>query len=107
MYVDADCIDTESRSRREPCADSSSPARYSMLATTPASKPNWWVPTSSRAGPVAHGFSDTELKESMIDGSRNTSAPIGGPPHAIALTAATSASVSFMSTTRYGAAAGG
>ena len=78
MYVDADCIDTESLSRRDPCADSSSPARYSMLATTPASKPNWWVPTSSRAGPVAYGFSDTELNESIIDGSRNTIAPIGG-----------------------------
>ena len=76
-----------------------------MLATTPASRPNWCAPTSSRAGPVAYGFSDTELNESMIDGSRKTSAPIGGPPQAIAFTATTSASISSMSISRYGAAA--
>src|SRR4051794_40736161 len=45
-----------------------------MLATTPASNPNWWVPSSSRAGPVAYGFSDTELNESMGAG------PGGGGP---------------------------
>ena len=41
----------------------------------------------------------------MIVGSRNTSAPIGGPPQAIAFTATTSASISSMSINRYGAAA--
>src|SRR6476661_5160083 len=51
MYEAADCIDTASLSRRVPCADSSSAARYSMLATTPASRPNWCEPTSSRDGP--------------------------------------------------------
>src|SRR4029450_9234478 len=107
MYVDAHCIDTASLSRRDPCADSSRPARYSMLATTPASNPNWCVPTSSRAGPVAYGFSDTELNELIIDGSRKTSAPIGGPPHTIAFTATTSASISSMSINRYGAPAEG
>ena len=76
-----------------------------MLATTPASRPNWCAPISRRAGPVAYGFSDTEPNESIIDGSRNTSAPIGGPPQAIALTATTSASISSMSISRYGAAA--
>ena len=47
--------------------------------------------------PVACGSFDTEPKVSMSDGLRNTSAPIGGPPHAGALRATTSASTSWMS----------
>ena len=76
-----------------------------MLATTPASIPNWWDPSSRRSGPVACGFSDTDLNVSITDASRNTRAPIGGPPQATALTATTSASISWMSMSRYGAAA--
>ena len=53
-----------------------------MLATTPASNPNWCMPTSRRAGPVAWGSVETELKVLISAGSRNTIAPIGGPPHA-------------------------
>ena len=41
----------------------------------------------------------------MTAGSRNTSAPIGGPPQATAFSATTSASISSMSISRYGAAA--
>ena len=42
---------------------------------------------------------------SIIAGSRNTIAPIGGPPQPSAFTATTSASVSLTSSNRYGAAA--
>lgn len=93
-------MDTARRSRRVPRADSSSEARYSMLATTPASRPNWCAPISSRAAPVALGSAEMELNEFSSAGSRNTIAPIGGPPHAAAFTATTSASVSFTSSSR-------
>src|ERR1700712_3015117 len=76
-----------------------------MLATTPASSPYWCPPNSSRAGPRAWGFIDTDPNVSISDGLRNTSAPIGGPPQAGALSATTSASISSMSISRYGAAA--
>ena len=75
-----------------------------MLATTPASTPNWCTPVSKRAGPVALGATDIDANVSMTAGSRNTVAPIGGPPQATALTATTSASTSLMSIRRYGAA---
>ncbi len=68
--------------------------------------PNWWVPISSRSTPAASGSSDTAPNDSMVDGSRNTSAPMGGPPpHATVFTARMSASISLTSTNRYGAAA--
>src|ERR1700738_2155227 len=98
-------MDTDRRSRLLPRADSSSDARYSILATTPARNPNWCPPTSRRPGPVAFGSVETEPKVLISAGSRNTIAPIGGPPHPTALTATTSASVSLMSISRYGAAA--
>ncbi len=61
-----------SLSRRVPRADSSSEARYSMLATKPPSRPYWCTPTSRRAGPVAYGLVDTDVKVLIIAGSRNT-----------------------------------
>ena len=67
-----------SRSRRAPVADSSREARYSTLATRPASRPNWCTPISSRSAPVEYGFSAIELNESMTAGSRKTSAPTAG-----------------------------
>jgi len=70
-----------------------------MAAQPPAAMP------ARRAGPVAYGSVDTEAKVLIIAGSRNTNAPMGGPPHPTAFTATTSASISSMSIMRYGAAA--
>ena len=76
-----------------------------MLATKPPSRPYWCTPSSRRAGPVAYGLVDTDVKVLIIAGSRNTKAPTGGPPQPTALIATTSASISSMSINRYGAAA--
>src|SRR5215208_4813441 len=76
-----------------------------MLAMRPASSGYWCAPISSRATPVAYGSSAIEPNELMVSGSRKTRAPTGGPPHASAFTATTSASISSMSIRRYGAAA--
>ena len=45
-------------------------------------------------------FNETALNELISAGSRNTIAPIGGPPQARAFTATTSASVSLTSSSR-------
>ena len=70
------------------------PAAGTDARRSPAGRRRW------RTGPAT-----IEPNESMTSGSRNTSAPIGGPPHASAFTATTSASISSMSISRYGAAA--
>ncbi|COY08944.1 Uncharacterised protein [Mycobacterium tuberculosis] len=54
---------------------------------------------------MAYGLVETDPKEFITDGSRKTIAPIGGPPQACAFTVTTSASVSLISSNRYGAAA--